>query len=194
MPERDDESSKKFGADVAKAMVSAILAASPRIDTFSTWLLGSTAGFLVLLVTNIERAISVIDKGPVKAIIVVLIISAVIGLMQKVIALYFYIQTSIEEAVTRKVSETVRVHSGEDIANPYLYIAEHADFAQFAGFFLSAFPNWLQSIVEKMIFSAPDNDLSHRKKDIKKFVRQFVLVGLQIVGLLLSVTIVLFNL
>lgn len=194
MPEPDDESRKKLGADIARAMVSGILAASPRIDTFSTWLLGSTAGFLVLLVANIERAISVIKAGPVKAIIVVLIVSAVVGLMQKVIALYFYIQTSIEEGIIRKVSETVRVHSGEDIADPYRYVREHVDFVHFAVLFLSAFPEWLQSICKKMVLPEPDKDLSHRQKDIQKFVRQFVLVGLQIVGLLVSVMIVLFNL
>ena len=44
-----------------------------------------------------------IKTGPVKAIIFILIISAVTGLMQKVIALYSYIQVGIEKAAIRKV-------------------------------------------------------------------------------------------
>ena len=45
MAELDAKARKKFGADIAKAMISGFLAASPRVDAFSTWLLGATAGF-----------------------------------------------------------------------------------------------------------------------------------------------------
>jgi len=173
---------------------SAILAASPRIDTFSTWLLGATAGFLVLLVTNIERVINVIKTGPVRTIIVVLLVSAVIGLFQKVIALYFYVQTSIDEAGTRNLSEIVKVHSGEDLANPYHYLSHQADFGHFTMLLLSAFPIYLQRVIKKMLLSGPDKDLSSRQKDIKKLVTQFSLVVCQIMGLLCSVAIILFNL
>lgn len=74
MPENDSEFRKDFAREVAKAMVSAVLAASSRIDTFSTWLMGITTGFLVLLFTNIERTIHAIKIRPVKALIVILLV------------------------------------------------------------------------------------------------------------------------
>jgi len=61
-----EEDSKNLGKEVAKAMVSSVLAASPRLDTFSTWLMGITTGFLVILFTNIERTVSVIKIVPAK--------------------------------------------------------------------------------------------------------------------------------
>jgi hypothetical protein len=66
-------------------------------------LLGATAGFLVLLVTDIGRTISVLKTGPVKTIIVVLMVSAVLGLIQKVLAMLLHINKDMDEASDRKM-------------------------------------------------------------------------------------------
>src|SRR6185295_11816407 len=101
--------------------------ASPRVDTFSTWLMGITTGFLLLLFTNIERAIHVIKIGPVKWLIGILLVSTIVGLFQKYLALRIQVQVDVEEAVIRKVQETVKVHSGESMTDPLRYVRENAD-------------------------------------------------------------------
>ena len=127
MTEDDLQNRKDFGRVVAKAMISAVLAASPRLDTFSTWLMGITTGFLVLLFTNIERTIHVIKIGPVKALIVILLVSTVIGLVQKCLALRLQIAVDVDEAADRKMVEVVKAHSGQTIANPVHYFRDNAD-------------------------------------------------------------------
>jgi hypothetical protein len=175
-------------------MVSAVLAASPRIDTFSTWLMGITTGFLVLLFTNIERTIHVIKIRPVKALIVILLVSTVMGLFQKWLALRLQIGVDVQVASKLKMVEVVKDHSGESKANPHEYFRENADVAYMLALFISAFPKWAQKIILKMIQSQTKPDLSDLQTDTKKFAWQFVAVSLQITGALVTVVIILFSL
>lgn len=194
MTEDDSQTRKNLGSEVAKAMVSAVLAASPRLDTFSTWLMGITTGFLVLLFTNIERTIHVIKIGPVKALIVILLVLTVVGLFQKWLALNIQIQVDMQEAATRKVLETVRVHSGESMADPHRYIRENADVVHMLVLFVSAFPKWVQKILVKKITAKSLPDLSHLQRDTKRFAWQCAALGLQLLCALVTVVIVLFSL
>ena len=194
MDQKDSKDSKDFEEGVAKAMVSAVLTASPRVDTFSTWLMGITTGFLVILFTNIERTISVIKIGPAKALIVSLILSTVIGLFQKYLALQLHIQTDVQDARDRKMVEAVKIHSGSDVADAYRYFREHADVVHMLVLFTSAFPMWMQRRIHKMIASKPEPLLSGLQKDTKKLIWQFVAVIWQLSGALATVLIILFSL
>jgi hypothetical protein len=194
MPEPDTERRKLFATSAAKSMVSAILAASPRVDAFSTWLLGATAGFLVLLVTDIGRTVSVISTGSVKAIIVILVVSAVMGLIQKVIAMRLHLDADMEEAMIRKLAETVKLHSGENVHDPFRYVREHGDVPHMLLLFASAFPKWLEKIIHEMILAERKENLSHLQKHTKRLLWQVALVALQVMSLLVTVVIVLFNL
>ena len=191
MAENDPKTLEK---QVAKAMVSAVLAASPRLDTVSTWLMGITTGFLLLLFTNIERTIHVIKIGPAKALIVLLGVSTVIGLFQKNLALIFYIQTDVKEARDRKMVEAVKAHSGANMADPYQYFREHADVAHMLVLFVSAFPKWVQKRLYKEILSPSKPDLSDLQKDTKRLLLQAILVSLQVISALVTVIIVLVSL
>ena len=194
MIEDDSQARKDFGCEVAKAMVSAVLAASPRIDTFSTWLMGITTGFLLLLFTNIERTIHVIKIGPVKALIVLLLVSTVVGLFQKWMALRLQMQFDVQEAFNRKMLETVKVHSGESTADPHRYVRENADVVHMFVLLVSAFPNWMQKILRKMILSKPMPGLTDFQKDTKRFAWQSAALGLQLLCALVTVGIILFSL
>lgn len=194
MSEPEEEARKKLGIDVARAIVSGVLAASSSLDTFATWLLGATTGFLVLLVTNIEGTLRILQPVSVKLMIVVLTLSVILGLFQKLIALYFHVQTVIETEARRKVSETVNIHSGETLVNPYSYVREHADGSHLLFSFVTAFPDWLQKIFQERILSEPKNDLSHLQKDTKKLVWQSILLLGQVLLTLVSVGIVLCSL
>ena len=194
MTEPDDQSRKQLATDAAKALVSAVLAASPRIDAFSTWLLGATAGFLVLLVTDIGRAISVLNTGPVKTIIVVLMLSVVLGLIQKVTAMRLHIDADMREASVRKMTETVESHAGANVLDPVRYLREHGNVPYMLVLFATAFPKWGQKIIHQMILAKPKEDLSHLQKDTKRLLWQGALVGLQVMSLLVTVVIVLFKL
>ena len=191
MTEKD---SKKLEKEVAKAMVSAVLAASPRLDKFSTWLMGITTGFLVILFTNIERTISIIKVGPAKAVIVFLTISTVIGLLQKSLALNLQIQTDIQEARDRKMVEAVKVHSGQSAADPYQYFRENADVPYMLALFVSAFPKWVQKYIHKMILSERKPDLSDLQRDTKRLFGQSFAIMIQLICALVTVVIVLFRL
>lgn len=194
MPESDDESRKKLATHAAKALVSAVLAASPRIDVFSTWLLGATAGFLVLLVTDIGRTISILKTGPVKTIIVVLMVSAVLGLIQKVLAMLLHINKDMDEASDRKMIEIAQSHAGENVLDPVRYLREHGNVPYMLVLFTTAFPKWGMKAIQQMILAKPKEDLSHLQKDTKRFLWQAGLVTMQVVSLLVTVVIVLFNL
>ena len=194
MSEDDSQTRKDFGREVAKAGVSAVLAASPRLDTFSTWLLGITTGFLLLLFTNIERAIHVIKIGPVKWLIVILLVSTVLGLLQKWLALRLQIQVDIDEAGDRKMVEAVKAHSGQPVTNPVKYFKENADPAFVRTIFFSAFPKWLHWFIHKIIRSHQVPDLSHLQKDTKRLAWQFVLVIFQVTCALVTVVVILFSL
>ena len=75
--------------------------------------MGITTGFLVLLFTNIERTIHVIKIRPVKALIVILLVSTVMGLFQKWLALRLQIGVDVQVAGKLKMVEVVKDHSGE---------------------------------------------------------------------------------
>ena len=194
MPEDDSQNRKDFGREVAKAMISAILDASPRLDTFSTWMMGITTGFLVLLFTNIERTIHVIKIGPVKALIVILLVSTVLGLVQKCLALQLQIGVDVDEAADRKMVEVIKVHSGQTVANPVQYFRENADIPYMLALFVSAFPKWLQKRLQKVILSERKPDLSNLQKDTKRLVWQLAAIFLQVTCALVTVVIILFSL
>lgn len=194
MTEDDSQKRKSLGREVAKAMVGAALAASPRVDTFSTWLMGITTGFLVLLFTNIERTIHIIKIRPVKALIVVLLVSTVAGLFQKYVALLLQIQVDVAEARDRKMVELVKVHSGQTTADPYRYFRENADVVHMLVLFVSAFPKWWQKRLSKTILSEPKLDLSDLQKETKGFAWQTVALLIQLACALVTIVIVLFSL
>jgi hypothetical protein len=190
----EEKGSKKLEKEVAEAMVSAVLAASPRLDTFSTWLMGITAGFLVILFTNLERSVSFIGIAPAKAIVVFLTISTVVGLFQKSWALNLHIQSDIQEARDRKMVELVRVQSGQSAGDPYQYFRENADVPYMLALFVSAFPKWAQKHIYKMILSVPQPDLSDLQKNTKRLFRQYFAIMIQLICALVTVVIVLFSL
>jgi hypothetical protein len=194
MPEADSQKRKELGSEAAKAMVSAILSASPRIDSFSTWLMGITTGFLLLLFANIERTVTVIKIGPVRALIVVLTVSTVIGLLQKLLALLLQIEVDMDEAADRKMAEAIRVHAGQTLTNPVRYFQENADIAYMLAQFVSAFPEWIQKHVQKLILSPRNLDLSNRQKATKRFAWQCATLILQVTCALVTIGIVLFSL
>ena len=194
MTKDDSQARKDFGREIAKAMVSALLAASPRLDTFSTWLMGITTGFLLLLFTNIERTIHVIKIRPVKGVIVVLLVSTFLGLAQKCLALRLHVWVDVDEASERKMVEVVKVHSGETIADPVQYFRENADPPFVRAIFFTAFPKWMHKFLHKIIQSHSTPDLSHLQKDTKTLVWQGVALALQVVCALLTVGIILFSL
>lgn len=189
-----EQEKKVLEEQVAKAMVKAVLAISPRLDTFSTWLMGITTGFLVILFTNIERTMSVIKVGPTKALIVLLAISTMIGLFQKFLALQLQIQTDMAEAQDRKMREVISSYSGESVADPYRFFRDNADTAHMLLLFFSAFPKWLQKRFLEKALAKPKLDLSDRQKETKKLLWQYGAIVSQIFCALLTVVIVLINL
>lgn len=190
MPKTDPQLER----EVATALVSAFLAASPRVDTFSTWLMGITTGFLVLLFTNIERAVSVIKIGPARALIVVLAVSIVMGLLQKWMGLRLLVQVDMDEASDRKLLEVVKAHSGQTVADPNQYYRKHADVSNVLTLVVSAFPKWTHRFLYKIVQSVDTSDLSHLKKETNRFIWQFAALTLQLICALGTIVIVLFSL
>ena len=177
-----DEESKKLGKKGAEAMLSAVLAASPRLDTFSTWLMGITTGFLIILFTNIERTVSIIKIGSAKALIIILTVSTVIGLLQKYQALQLQLQADIGEALNRKMVEAAKDHSGQSEANPIQYFRDNANLSYMLALFSSAFPNWFQKILLKIVLSTTKPDLSDRQRDTKRLFWQFAAIIIQLIS------------
>jgi hypothetical protein len=130
----------------------------------------------------------------VKALIVILLVSTVMGLFKKWLALRLQIGVDVQEASKLKMVEVIKVHSGESKANPHQYFGENADVAYMLALFISAFPKWAQKIIRKMILSSTKPDLSDLQKDTKKFAWQFIAVSLQITCALVTVVIILFSL
>lgn len=191
----ENQSRKQLASDAALAMVSAIVAgSSPRIDAFSTWLLGATAGFLVLLVTDIARTITVLKTGPVKAIILILMVSAVMGLIQKVLAMLLQLDTEMTEASIREVAKTVETHAGEQVLDPVSYLRQHVDVSYMYLLFVGAFPKWMQKRIPQMIHAGSKEDLSDLQNATKRLLWQGGIVVIQVFSLLATFVIVLFNL
>lgn len=194
MPETSSQIRKDLARQASTAMVSAFLAVSPRLDTFSTWLMGVTTGFLLLLFTNMERTISVIKIGPMKALIVILLVSTLVGLAQKCLALRLHIVVDMDEAADRKMTEVVRGHSGQTIANPVQYFQENTDPPYVLTLFFSAFPKWMHKFLQGAIQSRRVPDLSHRQGETKTLVWQFVALGSQVLCALATIGVILLRL
>ena len=108
--------------------------------------------------------------------------------------MHFYIQAAIQKSMVRKLTEAVKAHSGESVADPYRYIGEHADVVHMLQNLFKAFPKRIQKIMSKVMLANPDEDLSRLQKEVVKCLQQFTLVGLQLLCLLVTVVIAVLNL
>jgi hypothetical protein len=184
---------KELGKKVATAMVLGVLDASPKLDIFSTWLMGITTGFLVILFTNFEQTVNVIKIGSAKALIVVLTISTVTGLIQKFLSLLVQTRTHTQQAAELKMVELAQTHSAEKVGNPVRYFQEHADIVHMLVLFVSAFPNWFQKRLRKTMFDTK-LDLSDLRKYTTYLFWQGGAILFQLFCALITVAIMLFSL
>jgi hypothetical protein len=181
-----DKDSEPIAKQVAQAMVFGVLDVSPRLDTFSTWLMGITSGFLVILFTNIERAVTVIKIGPAKTLIVLLGISTIAGVVQKYLSLAIQTRTHTQQLAEQKMAEAAK-------GRPFPYFRDREDAINMMVLFLSAFPNWVQKRLRKTLFESTP-DLSDFRKYISYLFWQSGAIIFQLICALLTIVVILFSL
>jgi hypothetical protein len=181
-----DTDSEPIAKPVATAMVFGVLDVSPRLDTFSTWLMGITSGFLVILFTNIERAVSVIKIGPVKTLIVLLGVSSMAGVVQKYLSLIIQTRTHTQQVAEQKMAEAAK-------GRPFPYFRDAADAINMVALFVSAFPNWMQKRMRKGLFDDKP-DLSELRKYTSYLFWQSGVVLFQLFCALLTIVVIFFSL
>jgi hypothetical protein len=108
-----------FARNMANAMVSGFVCASPRIDSFSTWLMAITSAAIVILFTHLDSTLKIIGTGWLKTIMAMLAISSLIGVIQKCYAVWLQIQIDIQNGMEQKIRESVSSHAGQQMSDPY---------------------------------------------------------------------------
>jgi hypothetical protein len=76
-------------------MLSAPGAVSPQIDKLSSWVLGGTTATVVLLVTNAERVLQVLDVSDLQLALGILCLSGGFGMLAKVNAVFTSLRVGV---------------------------------------------------------------------------------------------------
>ena len=148
---------------------SGFLCASPRIDSFSTWLMAITSAAIVILFTHLDSTLKIIGAGWLKTIMAMLAVSSLIGVIQKCYAVWLQIQIDIQNGMEQKVRESISSHAGQQMSDPFKYFREHADVNAMTVLLISAFPKFIQDIFRKSLASKTPLLLENRQKDTRIF-------------------------
>ena len=82
-----------------RAYTSSLLSTSPTIDKFSTWLLVGIGATATLIITNIESISKIVSFEHIRTSLLLLIISGLLGFLEKYLALDTQVNLSQEETL-----------------------------------------------------------------------------------------------
>lgn len=104
-----ENANNKAENEFLKVVVSSILEASPIIDKYSTWLLAGCGAIASIMVANVKAVLPFLGAVGFKVSLYLLMVSAVIGLLQKVRATKVQSFSVITERLLTKI-EPVRAN------------------------------------------------------------------------------------
>jgi hypothetical protein len=184
---------KKYGRlekDLAEKLADAMVAPSPNIDTFSTWLLGGTAAAIALFIANLDKLALRLGPVPSKILVSALAVSILFGLLQKYMAMLIHMGRSIFETAETNLRKLASAHAGKDITDPVAYFQQNANAVDSIVLFVSSFPPWFQ----RRFLNTLKGDTNQPRSEIRKFILQLIFLVLQIVAIFSSVAVAVYGL
>ena len=133
---------------VASAMFSSLLATSPIVDTFSTWLLVGTGATAALFVANVDKVIPFLGSGGFKIAGAVLVASAIFGVLSKVRAVQCQAAHTNGQRILELMQPIFDKHAKDEsqisemAASRGIELNTEFDIAKATGQFSKHFPKW----------------------------------------------------
>ena len=99
--------------ELAKASFLAMLKTSPAVTAFSIWLLLITGTTAMLIISNLAEITKIIPPASIKAVLFMLILSAIAGFLVKCISLYIDIFLQTNDNINELFSTIFKKHNSK---------------------------------------------------------------------------------
>lgn len=98
---------------VVSTMYLGVLARSPHIEAFTTWLLAGTGAAATLLIANIQSISAVIGRDGFQICMSLLVVSALFGLFTKCATVFFPVNSEAQTKLNESIVGLLGAHSVE---------------------------------------------------------------------------------
>ncbi len=190
----DELEVRPLESELAATVISAVVSQGTVIDSFSTWLLGGTAGAAALVIVNIDKLAPKLSPVSLRLLLGTFCISIVFGLLQKWEALAFQMEAKLDEALEEKVMALAKAHGGAEVSDPYSYLRNKLDYVHTLAAVFKSFPRRLR---KKALahFSLPNANTRFERSQLRflRYVRQARLLLGQLIFAVAAIPIVAFS-
>src|SRR5690606_17521715 len=164
--------------EIAKVMFVRLLSNSRTLDAFSNWFLLLVGASFALVVPNVAAVVTIVPAGAVRAFLVLLIASALCGVMQKVFAGIVDMRLQMAEALEKDLGE--RLKAADEEAKKILQASEfwktpvdvEIDYRRAVGTLISTYPRWMRKRAMKKADAGYKDPLDGFKDASREFWRQ----------------------
>lgn len=171
------------------AIIDATISPSPEVDKFSTWLIGGAAASIAISISSLENLTSSIGVGITKAFLVVLALSMLVGLGQKIIAIQISAARMVDKAAQEALARIASDHSGQAVNDASKYMHENADNVKIIAGYISVFPSPLRERLTERLAIVP-GEKPMRNGQVGLFKSQIQMLGAQVLIVFLAIGLV----